>query len=78
MEILKGNRLTIFENKVVVDKNLPKWRRAEAGLEKTSIGSNNSDSNNMNLTLSEYFITNAENDPDAMSKLLPNRKNRNK
>ena len=67
MEILKGNRLTIFENKVVVDKNLPKWRRAEAGLEKTSIGSNNSDSNNMNVTLSEYFITNADNDPDGMS-----------
>lgn len=67
MEILKNNRLTIFDNKIVVDKNLPKWRRAEAGLEKTSIGSNNSDSNNMNVTLSEYFITNGENDPDAMS-----------
>ena len=67
MEILKGNRLTIFENKVVVDKNLPKWRRAEAGLEKTSIGSNNSNSNNLNVTLSEYLITNGENDPDAMS-----------
>lgn len=45
MEILNNNRLTIFDNKIVVDKNLPKWRRAEAGLEKTSIGSNNSDSN---------------------------------
>ena len=67
MEILKNNRLTIFDNKIVVDKNLPKWRRAEAGLEKTSIGNNNSDSNNMNVTLSEYFITNGENDPDAMS-----------
>ena len=66
MEILKGNRLTIFENKVVVDKNLPKWRRAEAGLNKTNIEDNPNSINN-NLTLSEYFITNAENDPDAMS-----------
>lgn len=63
MEILKGNRLTIFENRVVVDKNLPKWRRAEAGLNKTDI----EDNPNSNITLSEYFITNAENDPDAMS-----------
>ena len=66
MEILKGNRLTIFENKVVVDKNLPKWRRAEAGLNKTNIEDNPNSINN-NLTLSEYFITNGENDPDAMS-----------
>ena len=65
MEILKGNRLTIFENKVVVDKNLPKWRRAEAGLNKTNIEDNPNSINN-NLTL-KYFITNAENDPDAMS-----------
>ena len=64
MEILKGNRLTIFENKVVVDKNLPKWRRAEAGLNKTNIEDN---PNSNNITLSEYFITNAENDPDGMS-----------
>ena len=69
MEILKGNRLTIFENKVVVDKNLPKWRRAEAGMEKTSVdnNSNSVNSNVSNITLSEYFITNGENDPDAMS-----------
>ena len=66
MEILKGNRLTIFDNKIVVDKNLPKWRRAEAGLNKTNIEDNPNSINN-NLTLSEYFITNAENDPVAMS-----------
>ena len=66
MEILKGNRLTIFENKIVVDKNLPKWRRAEAGLNKTNIEDNPNSINN-NLTLSEYFITNGGNDPDAMS-----------
>lgn len=69
MEILIGNRLTIFENKVVVDKNLPKWRRAEAGLNKTNIedNPNSINSNVSNVTLSEYLITNAENDPDAMS-----------
>lgn len=69
MEILKGNRLTIFENKLVVDKNLPKWRRAEAGLNKTNIedNPNSINSNVSNVTLSEYLITNAENDPDAMS-----------
>ena len=69
-EILsKKNRLTIFENKVVVDKNLPKWRRAEAGLNKTNIeeNSNSINSNFSNITLSEYFITNGENDTDAMS-----------
>ena len=64
-----GRKLTIFENKVVVDKNLPKWRRAEAGIEKTSVdnNSNSVNSNVSNITLSEYFITNGENDPDAMS-----------
>ena len=69
MEILKGNRLTIFENKVVVDKNLPKWRRAEAGLNKTNVedNPNSINSNVSSITLSEYFITNGENDPDAMS-----------
>lgn len=69
MEILRNGRLTIFENKVVVDKNLPKWRRAEAGLNKTNIedNPNSINSNVSNVTLSEYLITNAENDPDAMS-----------
>lgn len=69
MEILRNGRLTIFENKVVVDKNLPKWRRAEAGLNKTNVedNPNSINSNVSNVTLSEYFITNAENDPDAMS-----------
>lgn len=69
MEILKGNRLTIFENKVVVDKNLPKWRRAEDGLKKTNIedNPNNINSNVSNVTLSEYLITNGENDTDSLS-----------
>lgn len=69
MEILRNNRLTIFENKVVVDKNLPKWRRAEAGLEKTNVdnNSNSINSNVSSVTLSQYLITNAENDPDSLS-----------
>lgn len=66
-EILsKKNRLTLFENNVIVDKRLPKWQRAEAGLQKTNVEDNPNSINN-NVTLSEYFITNAENDPDAMS-----------
>ena len=60
------NRLVIFEKNIIVDKNLPKWRRAEAGLNKTNIEDNPNSINN-NLTLSEYFITNANNDPDGMS-----------
>ena len=69
MEILKGNRLTIFEKKVVVDKNLPKWRRAEAGLNKTNVedNPNSINSNVSNVSLSQYLITNAENDPDSLS-----------
>lgn len=70
MEILKNNRLTIFEDKVVVDKNLPKWRRAEAGVEKTTIGgynSNNIISNTSNINLNEYLITNGDDDSDGMS-----------
>lgn len=64
------NRLVIFENNIIVDKNLPKWRRAEAGLDKTSVNNNNNNHigvNSNTVTLSEYFITNAGNDPDAMS-----------
>lgn len=62
-------RLVIFENNIIVDKNLPKWRRAEAGLDKTNVNNNNNHIgvNNNTVTLSEYFITNAGNDPDAMS-----------
>ena len=56
-----GHRLTIFENKIVVDKKLPKWQRAEQGLEKTNV-----ESNNLNSNLSNFFIT-TPNDPDGMS-----------
>lgn len=42
-EILTENkkRLTIFEDKVVIDKRLPKWRNAEKGLEKTKVEEDN-------------------------------------
>lgn len=34
-EILtKEGKLTIFENNIIVDKRLPKWREAEKGLKK--------------------------------------------
>ena len=57
-DILTNNRkqLTIFENNVVIDKNLPKWRRAENGLEKTKV--NDTESNT--LSLNEFFITNPD------------------
>ena len=57
-DILTENRkqLTIFENNVVIDKNLPKWRRAENGLEKTKV--NDTESNT--LSLNEFFITNPD------------------
>ena len=57
-DILTENRkqLTIFENNVVIDKNLPKWRRAEAGLEKTKV--NDTESNT--LALNDFFITNSD------------------
>ena len=62
-DILTNNRkqLTIFENNVVIDKNLPKWRRAENGLEKTKV--NNTESNSININtsvLSDFFITNPD------------------
>ena len=59
------SRLVIFENNIIVDKNLPKWRRAEAGLNKTNIEDN---SNRINSNVfSEYIISNAGNDSDGMS-----------
>ena len=62
-DILTNNRkqLTIFENNVVIDKNLPKWRRAENGLEKTKV--NNTESNTINTNtsvLSDFLIINSD------------------
>lgn len=62
-EILsKNNRLTLFEKNVLVNKQLPKWQRAEAGLKKTTVGEND---------LSNYLVAPADveplNDPVSMS-----------
>ena len=70
-EILsKNNRLTLFEKNVLVNKQLPKWPRAEAGLKKTTVGENETNNRTSN-SLSDFFITPADmdplNDPDSMS-----------
>lgn len=68
-EILsKNNRLTLFEKNVLVNKQLPKWQRAEAGLKKTTVGENGT--NNLTIhsnSLSDYLVTPANVDPDSMS-----------
>jgi hypothetical protein len=57
-----NKRLTIFEDKVVIDKKLPKWRNAELGLEKTKNPKSHTElsvsslNNNVN-TLEGFFIT---------------------
>lgn len=63
-EILKNNRLTIFEDKVVVNKRLPKWQRAEFGLEKTKVPETSQTLTGTN-DLRAYLVTPADNDPDA-------------
>lgn len=63
-EILKNNRLTIFEDKVIVNKRLPKWQRAEFGLEKTKVPETSQTLTGTN-DLRAYLITPADNDPDA-------------
>ena len=63
-EILKNNRLTIFEDKVIVNKRLPKWQRAEFGLEKTKVPESSQTLTGTN-DLRAYLITPADNDPDA-------------
>lgn len=70
-EILsKNNRLTLFEKNVLVNKQLPKWQRAEAGLKKTTVGENEANPRTSN-SLSDFLITPADmdmsNDPDSMS-----------
>lgn len=59
-----GHKLTIFEKKIVVDKKLPKWQRAEAGLKKTEVESNNVENDSIGLS---YFIATTPDDPDGMS-----------
>ena len=59
-----GRKLTIFENKIIVDKRLPKWQRAEAGLETTKVDYDSNSTNINTNTLSNFFIVNSD-DPDG-------------
>lgn len=53
----ENTRLAIFEDNIVIDKKLPKWRNAEKGLEKTKKPGHNELSNNNINSLEGYFIT---------------------
>lgn len=61
-EILsKNNRLTLFEKNVLVNKQLPKWQRAEAGLKKTTVGENETNNRTIHSnSLSDYLVTPSE------------------
>ena len=73
-EILSKNKkhLAIFENNVVIDKRLLKWRRAENGVETTKAPTETSSNviSNMNSNLGSFLISNSSNhsedsfDPD--------------
>ena len=73
-EILSKDKkhLAIFENNVVIDKRLLKWRRAENGVETTKAPSQMSSGviSNMNSNLGSFLISNSSNhsensfDPD--------------
>ena len=61
--LTKKGRLALFENYIVFDKKLLKWRRAEYGLEKTSV-ENKKDESNLNTPIQLYSIPS---DPDSIS-----------
>ena len=64
-EILTKDKkhLSLFEDKVVVNKKLPKWFRAEEGLSKTEVPNEKSSINtNRNDSIRGFFID----DPDAL------------
>lgn len=61
--LTKKGRLALFENNIVIDKKLLKWRRAEYGLEKTSV-ENKKDESNLNTPIQLYSIPS---DPDSIS-----------
>ena len=50
-----NKRLSIFEDKVVIDKKLPKWRNAESGFEKTKNPIHTEAA--LNSSLQGFFIT---------------------
>lgn len=61
--LTKKGRLALFENNIVIDKKLLKWRRAEYGLEKTSVEDKKNESN-LNAPIQLYSIPS---DPDSIS-----------
>ena len=61
--LTKRGRLALFENNIVIDKKLLKWRRAEYGLEKTSV-ENEKNESNLNTPIQLYSIPS---DPDSIS-----------
>jgi hypothetical protein len=54
---VNDTRLKIFNDNIVIDKKLPKWRNAEKGLEKTKKPGHNELPNNNINSLEGYFIT---------------------
>lgn len=69
-DILTKNekKLKIFEDKVVIDKKLIKWRKAEKGLSKTNINDkpNNNEYDNDNSVISSYFLTTPDYDGNSL------------
>lgn len=56
----ENTRLTIFEDNIVIDKKLPKWRNAERGLEKTKTPNGNEYSGVMTNTVSNLYLTTSD------------------
>lgn len=68
------SRLVLFENNIVVDKKLLKWRNAEFGLQKTTVEENGTSFiMNNNRPITSYNTTNSDIDSDVNSstKWLP-------
>jgi hypothetical protein len=68
--LTKDNRhLKLFQDNIVIDKRLPKWRRAEAGVKKTNVSGYNENSTNIiTNNVDTFLISNAINTtPDYIS-----------
>ena len=61
--------LRLFQDNIVIDKRLLKWRRAEDGIEKTNVtGYNENSTNIISNNTNTFFISNAINTtPDFIS-----------
>ena len=55
--------LKLFQDNIVIDKRLLKWRRAEDGIKKTEV----IDNNNINSNISTFFIDSSLTTPDNAS-----------